>query len=51
MSRTDFYATLSYAQNAGFKRLYLWGAEWWLWEKEKNNNPYFWDTAKALFRE
>lgn len=50
MSREDFYAVLSYAQKAGFKRLYLWGAEWWLWEKEKNNNPYFWDTAKALFK-
>jgi hypothetical protein len=49
LSRADFYAVLNYAQNAGFKRLYLWGAEWWLWEKEKNNNPYFWDTAKALF--
>lgn len=49
MSREDFYATLSYAQKAGFKRLYLWGSEWWLWEKEMNGNPYFWDTARALF--
>ncbi len=49
MSKSDFYATLSYAQSAGFKRLYLWGAEWWLWEKEHNNNPYFWDTARALY--
>jgi len=49
MSRTDFIDTLNYAQKAGFKDLYLWGAEWWLWEKEYNNNPYFWDTAKALF--
>lgn len=51
MSREDFYATINYAQKAGFKDLYLWGAEWWLWEKEMNNNPFFWDTAKALFRE
>lgn len=49
MAREDFYAVLNYAQMAGFKRLYLWGSEWWLWEKERNNNPYFWDTAKALF--
>jgi hypothetical protein len=49
MSRADFLATLSYAQKAGFKDLYLWGAEWWLWEKEMNDNPYFWDTAKPLF--
>lgn len=49
MSRNDFYATIDYAQKAGFKDLYLWGAEWWLWEKEHNNNPFYWDTAKALF--
>lgn len=49
MSREDFIATIDYAQKAGFKDLYFWGAEWWLFEKLKNNNPYFWDTAKALF--
>uniref|UniRef100_A0A7C4TLQ1 GH10 domain-containing protein n=1 Tax=candidate division WWE3 bacterium TaxID=2053526 RepID=A0A7C4TLQ1_UNCKA len=50
MSRNDFYATIDYAQRAGFKDLYLWGVEWWYWEKLNNNNPFFWDTAKALFR-
>jgi len=50
MSRNDFLATLSYAQKAGFKDLYLWGAEWWLWEKQINNNSFYWDTAKALFQ-
>jgi len=49
MSRNDFYSTLDYAQRAGFKDIYLWGVEWWLWEKEMNNNPFFWDSAKALF--
>lgn len=48
MSRNDFLSTITYAQRAGFKKLYFWGAEWWLWEKEKNNNPFYWDTAKAL---
>ncbi len=42
MSRNDFYATIDYAQKAGFKDLYMWGAEWWLWEKEHNNNPFYW---------
>ncbi len=50
MSVNDFLSTITYAQNAGFKDLYFWGAEWWLWEKEKNNNPYYWETARALFR-
>ena len=49
MSVNDFLNTVSYAQNSGFDRLYFWGAEWWLWEKEMNNNPFYWDTAKALF--
>jgi hypothetical protein len=49
MSRNDFYATIDYAQRAGFKDLYLWGVEWWYWEK-LHGNPFYWDTAKALFR-
>lgn len=51
MSRHDFLDTITYAQKAGFKDLYLWGAEWWYWEKTVNNNSFFWDTAKALFSE
>lgn len=51
MSRNDFLSTISYAQKAGFKNLYFWGAEWWLWEKERNNNPFYWDTVKALIRD
>lgn len=49
MSREKFIDTISYAQQTGFVDFYFWGVEWWLWEKEKNNNPYFWDSAKALF--
>lgn len=48
MSRQDFIDTINYAQKAGFKDLYFWGAEWWLFEKEYNNEPFYWDTAKAL---
>ncbi|MBT6401396.1 hypothetical protein HN803_00645 [candidate division WWE3 bacterium] len=48
MSREIFIGTLSYAQQAGFKDIYIWGAEWWLWEKDVNDNPFFWDTIKAL---
>jgi hypothetical protein len=49
MSRHQFLDTISYAQKAGFKDYYFWGVEWWYWEKYVNNNPYFWDTAAALF--
>lgn len=50
MSRNDFIDTLSYAQKSGFKDIYFWGAEWWLWEKDVDNNSFYWDTAKPLFR-
>ncbi len=48
-SESDFLETISYAQKTGFKEFYLWGAEWWLWEKQVNNNPFFWNTGKAIF--
>ena len=51
MSKNDFFSTIIYAQKAGFKDLYFWGVEWWLWEKVRNNNPFYWDTAKALFNQ
>ena len=50
MSKEMFLSTISYAQEAGFKDIYFWGTEWWLWEKEKNANPFFWDTAKAIIK-
>lgn len=49
MSKENFLETITYAQRTGFDKIYFWGSEWWLWEKEMNNNPFFWDTAKALF--
>lgn len=51
MSRNDFIDTISYAQKAGFENIYFWGAEWWYWEKTQNGNGFYWDTAKALFKE
>lgn len=49
MSRNDFLDVLSYSQKSGFSDFYLWGVEWWYWEKELNNKPFYWNTAKALF--
>jgi len=51
MSKHDFLTTITYAQKAGFKDLYFWGAEWWLYEKNVNNNSYFWDTAKVVIED
>ena len=49
MSRRDFISTIDYSQKTGFKYFYFWGVEWWLFEKEKNNNSFFWDNAKSYF--
>jgi hypothetical protein len=48
MSHHHFISTLNYAQKGGFKDLYFWGAEWWLYMKEHRNDSYYWDTAKAI---
>ena len=50
MSYDKYLETLSYAQKTGISSFYLWGAEWWYWEKEVNGNPEYWETAKALWK-
>mgnify|MGYP000103162309 CR=1 FL=1 len=48
MSKDKFLETIEFARLAGFRTFYLWGAEWWYWEKEANKDPEMWETAKAL---
>lgn len=50
MDLEKFKEILEFARLAGFKEFYLWGVEWWYWEKETQNNPALWDEAKGLFR-
>lgn len=50
MSPQQFIDTISYAQKSGFNQIYFWGPEWWLWEKEVNSNPFYWDTGKAVIQ-
>lgn len=50
MSKQHFIDTINYAQKSGFSKLYFWGVEWWLWEKDVNNNPFYWETGKAIIR-
>lgn len=49
MSHTDFIKAIEYAKQTGITKTYLWGAEWWYYEKTKGNDPFYWDTAKKLF--
>lgn len=49
LSFEQFQENIEYAREVGFRSAYLWGVEWWLWEKE-NSRPEFWNYAKTLFR-
>lgn len=49
MNLGKFREILEFSRLAGFKTFYLWGVEWWYWEKEANNNPAMWEEAKKLF--
>jgi len=58
LSQTDRNRTMSlgklkdiidFSSKTGFSEFYLWGAEWWYWEKEANHNPELWEYAKQLF--
>lgn len=35
-----------YARDTGLREIYLWGAEWWYWQKSIGK-PDLWDTARA----
>lgn len=38
-----------YAKKLGLPAVDFWGAEWWLWMKEKQNVPEFWEEARGFF--
>jgi hypothetical protein len=49
LSVNQFRANLQYAINLNFSRTYLWGVEWWYWQK-KYGNPAYWNIAVNLFK-
>jgi hypothetical protein len=49
LSIDQFKANLQYAINLNFGRTYLWGVEWWYWQK-KYGNPEYWNIAAGLFK-
>ena len=40
---------LEFARLSSFREFYLWGVEYWYWEKEVNGNSETWEEAKSLF--
>jgi hypothetical protein len=49
MNLEQFRKNIEFAKQTGFKEFYLWGAEWWYWMKEKQEQPEIWQEAKKLF--
>ncbi len=49
MDLERFKSNIEFAKRTGLSEFYLWGAEWWYWLKEKQNQPQLWQEAKKLF--
>jgi hypothetical protein len=50
MNFQKFKEILEFSRQAGFNEFYLWGVEWWYWEKTVKNNDIYWEEAKKLFK-
>jgi hypothetical protein len=48
LSHRQFTANIDFAAQVGFPEVYLWGAEWWYFEK-LHGDPYYWNTAAHVF--
>jgi len=51
MNLEQFRYNMEFARKTGLDEFYTWGAEWWYWMKEKQNQPEIWEEAKKLFVE
>jgi hypothetical protein len=49
MDLEKFRKIIEFSSQTGFKEFYLWGAEWWYWEKTVNGDESLWNEAKKLF--
>lgn len=49
MNLEKFREIIEFSRLTGFKEFYLWGAEWWYWEKEVNGDDLLWKEVKLLF--
>jgi len=45
MSPIQLETNIKYVQDAGITRVYLWGAEWWLFQRDIYGDRSMWDTA------
>ncbi len=43
-----FRENIDYARRTGASRVYLWGAEWWLYERDHFGDNTWWDLARSV---
>lgn len=49
MNPANFQQLMTYARATGFDEIYLWGIEWWYWQKTKHEKPEMWEAVRPLF--
>src|SRR5690606_1392555 len=49
MNREIMLDTMAYVKRLPTDRVWLWGVEWWYWQKHQNNNSEPWDAAVEIF--
>lgn len=48
MDVKKFNEIIEFARKAGFREFYLWGVEWWYWEREQGRSA-MWEEARGVF--
>lgn len=51
MNPARFKKIIEFAKNTGYDTFYLWGTEWWYWQKEKVGDSRIWDEAIKIFNQ
>jgi hypothetical protein len=51
LSLDQFKDNITFAEQIGFPRVYLWGAEWWIWMEERGGDKEFANFTKELRKE
>lgn len=49
MNLEKFRDILEFSRRSGFREFYLWGVEWWWWEREVNGDGSMWEEARKIF--
>ncbi|MFA6094462.1 MAG: beta-galactosidase [Candidatus Paceibacterota bacterium] len=46
MNPRQLEKNINYARRVGASRVYMWGSEWWYWQKTKKGDSTYWDIIK-----